>query len=55
MFIFLAMPVSIKADIKFSLTKSDDNLKPGSEFTVTVKAEGATEADTISGYNLKVT
>ncbi|MBR2712516.1 MAG: cadherin-like beta sandwich domain-containing protein [Bacilli bacterium] len=55
MFIFLALPVSIKADVKFSLTKSDDNLKPGSEFTVTVKAEGATEADTISGYNLTVT
>ncbi len=55
MFIFLALPVSIKADVKFSLTKSDDNLKPGNTFTVTVKAEGATQDDTISGYQLTVT
>ena len=55
MFIFLVLPANIKADVKFSLTKSGDNLKPGSVFTVTIKAEGATEDQTISGYKLAVT
>ena len=44
--IMIVLPVNAKAAIKFSVSKSADNLKPGSSVSVNVKASGASSSDT---------
>ena len=56
LFMLLIIPINVKADekVKFSITKDQDNLKPGATFTVTVKSTGASDSLTIGGYKLQI-
>jgi len=51
---FAIMPLSVKAEVSFSVSKSADNLKPGSDVAVTVKSSGVNEVNSIAEYNLKL-
>lgn len=52
--VVILLPVSAKAAVKFSVSKSADNLKPGTQFNVTIKSTGANSTDAISSYNLNL-
>lgn len=52
--IMVIVPINAKAAIKFSVTKSADNLKPGAQFTVEVKSSGVNASDSIASYNLNL-
>lgn len=50
----MVLPASAKAAVKFSVSKSADNLKPGTQFNVTIKSTGANSTDAVSSYNLNL-
>lgn len=52
--VVILLPVSAKAAVKFSVSKSADNLKPGTQFNVTIKSTGANSTDAVSSYNLNL-
>lgn len=52
--VVILLPVSAKAAVKFSVSKSADNLKPGTQFNVTIKSAGANSTDAVSSYNLNL-
>ena len=51
---FIVLPVSVKAEVSFSVSKSADNLKPGSNLTVAVKSSGVNEVNSLAEYNLRL-
>ena len=52
-FIFILLPINAKA-VTFSISKSNDNIKPGGSTTVTISAKDVTDADSVAAYNLNV-
>ncbi|MBQ1496433.1 MAG: cadherin-like beta sandwich domain-containing protein [Bacilli bacterium] len=50
----IALPINAKAAIKFSVSKSADNLKPGTQFNVSIKGTGIDSSNSISSYNLNL-
>ncbi len=52
--VVILLPASAKAAVKFSVSKSADNLKPGTQFNVTIKSTGANSTDAVSSYNLNL-
>lgn len=51
---FIILPVSAKAEVTFSVSKSADNLKPGSDVAITVKSSGVNEVSSLSEYNISM-
>lgn len=50
--VFIILPVNAKAAIKFAVSKSGDNLKPGQQVNVTIKSSGVSDGDRLYNYNL---
>ena len=51
LFLLIAIPINAKA-IKFQVTKSTDNLKPGGTTTVIINAVDVSDQQSLAGYNL---
>ena len=54
LFILLLLPLSAKAEVKFALSKSADNLKPGSNFSVTIKVTGVDSVNAVTNFSLNL-
>ena len=47
------LPINAKA-VTFSISKSNDNIKPGGSTTITINAKDVTDADAVAAYNLNI-
>ena len=51
--IIFMLPINAKA-VTFSISKSNDNIKPGGSTTITINAKDVTDADAVAAYNLNI-